>query len=239
MPLRGWWCWRPPALWGRRAAAEPKAGPAREAGLAGAGGAPRAAKRGDHPPHHLRDRLALGRSSCGRLYFRAGPRSDRSIGCSRRRRVRAGGHAGGIAPVQASLWAIDSVGLVIASSLLALKYFRAGEDVVAGGFLVFAIGEGVLLSGTAAGPSGSVPAFAAGTALWAAALALRQRPQADADLAANAGGDRGLSLRPHLGLHLRRRGTAAHLGAPALLRLSVPRGDPAGLGLDTHEDFTT
>jgi hypothetical protein len=79
--------------------------------------------------------------------------------------------------LQASLWAIDSVGLVIASSLLALKYVRAGEDVVAGGFLVFAIGEGVLLSGTAAGPSGSVPAFAAGTALWAAALALVSAPR--------------------------------------------------------------
>ncbi|HVL16882.1 MAG TPA: hypothetical protein VM387_02755 [Gemmatimonadales bacterium] len=79
--------------------------------------------------------------------------------------------------LQASLWAIDSVGLVIASSLLALKYVRAGEDVVAGGFLVFAIGEGVLLSGTAAGPSGSVPAFAAGTALWAAALVLVSAPR--------------------------------------------------------------
>jgi hypothetical protein len=78
--------------------------------------------------------------------------------------------------VQASLWAIDSVGLVIATSLLTLKYYRAGSDIVAGGFLVFAIGEGVLLSGTAAGPSGSVPAFAAGTALWAAALALVSGP---------------------------------------------------------------
>lgn len=74
--------------------------------------------------------------------------------------------------LQASLWAIDSVGLVIAASLLVLKYHRAGSDLVAAGFLVFAIGEGVLLSGTAAGPSGSVPAFAAGTALWAAALTL-------------------------------------------------------------------
>jgi hypothetical protein len=79
--------------------------------------------------------------------------------------------------VQASLWAIDSVGLVIASSLLALKYFRAGSDIVAGGFLVFAIGEGVLLSGTAAGPGGSVPALAAGTALWAAGLALISAPR--------------------------------------------------------------
>lgn len=79
--------------------------------------------------------------------------------------------------LQAGLWAIDSVGLVIATSLLAIRYFRAGSDIVAGGFLVFAIGEGVLLSGTAAGPSGSVPAFAAGTALWAAALALVSAPR--------------------------------------------------------------
>jgi hypothetical protein len=83
--------------------------------------------------------------------------------------------------LQASLWAIDSVALVIATSLLTLKYFRAGADLVSAGFLVFAIGEGVLLSGTAAGPRASVPAFAAGTALWAAGLALisgpRQLPQ--------------------------------------------------------------
>jgi len=78
--------------------------------------------------------------------------------------------------VQASLWAIDSVALVAATSLLTLKYFRAGADLVSAGFLVFAIGEGVLLSGTAAGPRASVPAFAAGTALWAAALALISAP---------------------------------------------------------------
>lgn len=78
--------------------------------------------------------------------------------------------------VQASLWAIDSVALVVATSLLALRYFRAGADIVAGGFLVFAIGEGVLLSGTAAGPRASVPAFAAGIALWSAALGLISAP---------------------------------------------------------------
>lgn len=74
--------------------------------------------------------------------------------------------------LQASLWAIDSVGLVLATSLLAVKYLRAGSELVATGFLVFAIGEGVLLSGTAAGPAASVPAFAAGIALWAAALSV-------------------------------------------------------------------
>jgi hypothetical protein len=78
--------------------------------------------------------------------------------------------------LQASLWAIDSVALVVATSLLALRYFRAGVDALAAGFLVFAIGEGVLLSGTAAGPAASVPAFAAGTALWAAALILISAP---------------------------------------------------------------
>ena len=78
---------------------------------------------------------------------------------------------------QACLWAIDSVGLVVATSLLSLKYFRAGVDIIAGGFLVFPVGEGVLLSGPAAGPGGSVPAFAAGTALWAAALALISAPR--------------------------------------------------------------
>ena len=78
--------------------------------------------------------------------------------------------------LQAMLWAIDSAGIVTACTLLALKYFRTGNDVVAGGFLVFAVGEGVVLSGAAAGPAGSVPAFAAGAALWATALLLISLP---------------------------------------------------------------
>jgi hypothetical protein len=79
--------------------------------------------------------------------------------------------------LQALLWAVDSAGLVMAAALLAIKYFRATADLVAGGFLVFAIAEAVLLSGTAAGPAASVPAFAAGTALWATALLLISIPQ--------------------------------------------------------------
>ena len=38
--------------------------------------------------------------------------------------------------VQAILWAIDGAGLVMATPLLAIKYFRTGNDIVAGGFLV-------------------------------------------------------------------------------------------------------
>jgi hypothetical protein len=80
--------------------------------------------------------------------------------------------------VQAILWAIDGSGLVMAAAVLAIKYFRAGNDVVASGFVVFAIGEGlILLSAPAAGLAGSIPAFAAGTALWGTALLLISVPR--------------------------------------------------------------
>jgi len=74
--------------------------------------------------------------------------------------------------VRAVLWAIDGASLIVATSLLALMYFRKGNDCVAAGFLVYAIGEAVMLGGTACSLEASVPTFAAGTALWSAALAL-------------------------------------------------------------------
>jgi len=80
--------------------------------------------------------------------------------------------------LQAILWAIDGAGLVMAAAILATKYLRAGNDVVASGFLVFAVGEGaILLSAPAAGLAGSIPAFAAGTALWGTALLLISIPK--------------------------------------------------------------
>ena len=44
------------------------------------------------------------------------------------------------------------------------------------GFLVFAIGEGILLSCAAASPESSVPSFAAGITLWGTALLLVSIP---------------------------------------------------------------
>ncbi len=79
--------------------------------------------------------------------------------------------------LRAVLWAIDSVGLIVATSILALHFFRKGNDVVAAGFLVWALGESVMLSGTASTLEASVPAFAAGTALWSAALLLTSVPK--------------------------------------------------------------
>ena len=46
--------------------------------------------------------------------------------------------------LRAASWGIDGVGLVVATSLLALRFLRKGNDYVAAGFLVFAIGEGVI-----------------------------------------------------------------------------------------------
>src|SRR5881296_6964 len=81
------------------------------------------------------------------------------------------------ANLRTASWAIDSVGLIVATALLSLKFFRKGNDYVAAGFLIFTIGESVMLSGTAATLVGSVPAFAAGTALWSAALLLTSVPK--------------------------------------------------------------
>jgi hypothetical protein len=82
---------------------------------------------------------------------------------------------------QASLrniaWEIDGLGLIVASSLLTIKFFRKGCDAIAAGFLVFAIGEAVMLSGQMAGLEGSIPSFAAGTALWATATLMISFPQ--------------------------------------------------------------
>jgi len=79
--------------------------------------------------------------------------------------------------LQAMEWAVDACGLVMACALLALKYHGMGSDIVSGGFLVFGIGEAVMLSGTAAGASASVPSFGAGVALWAVALLLISIPK--------------------------------------------------------------
>lgn len=79
--------------------------------------------------------------------------------------------------LRSTSWAIDSSGLVMAAALLTLKFFRKGCDFVAAGFLVFAIGEGVMLSGTAGSLPESVPSFAGGTALWATGLLLISLPK--------------------------------------------------------------
>lgn len=81
------------------------------------------------------------------------------------------------ANVRAVYWAVDSTGLIVATVILALSYLRAGKLELAAGFLVYALGEGVMLTGTSMSLEASVPAFAAGTALWSAGLAMVSVPR--------------------------------------------------------------
>src|SRR5512142_298745 len=74
-------------------------------------------------------------------------------------------------------WGIDGMCLVVASALLAVYYFRKGQDFVASGYVVFAVGEGQILSGAAMDLAASVPSFGAGVSLWAAALVLISGPR--------------------------------------------------------------
>ena len=85
------------------------------------------------------------------------------------------GLAGAFAPsavLRSLAWGVDGAGIVMASALLMLGFHRKGQDLVAAGFLVLAIGEGVILSGGAIDLDASIPSFGAGTALWAVALVL-------------------------------------------------------------------
>ena len=85
------------------------------------------------------------------------------------------GMAGTFAP-SASLrglaWGLDGIALIVAAALLTIHHVRRGNDAAAAGFLVFVVGEGLILSGAAMDLVASAPSFAAGVSLWAASLAL-------------------------------------------------------------------
>jgi hypothetical protein len=90
------------------------------------------------------------------------------------------GMAGTFAP-SASLrglaWGIDGIALVMACPLLTLRFFRMGQEIVAAGFLVFAIGESLLVSGAAMDLAQSAASFGGGVGLWAAGLVLISAPR--------------------------------------------------------------
>jgi hypothetical protein len=74
-------------------------------------------------------------------------------------------------------WGIDGVALVTAGALLLVHHFRQGHDVVAAGFVVFTVGQSLVLSGAAMSLEASAPSFAAGASLWAVSLALISAPR--------------------------------------------------------------
>ena len=88
--------------------------------------------------------------------------------------------AGSFAPSDALrglAWGIDGVSLVIASALLSVYFHRKGEDIVAAGYIVFAVGQGLVVPGSAMSLAASTPSFGAGASLWAAALVLVSIPR--------------------------------------------------------------
>jgi hypothetical protein len=90
------------------------------------------------------------------------------------------GMAGTFAPspvLRGLAWGIDGVGPVMAGALLTIAFYREGQDLVASGFLVFAVGESLVLSGAAMDLATSVPSFGAGISLWALALVLISIPR--------------------------------------------------------------
>jgi hypothetical protein len=107
----------------------------------------------------------------------------------RLRRIASGGLAVGAVfgmagsfapspPLRGLAWGIDGIALVMAGALLTIWFFRGGRDVVAAGFLVFVVGESLILSSAAMELSASTPVFGAGASLWALALVLISVPPA-------------------------------------------------------------
>jgi hypothetical protein len=61
-------------------------------------------------------------------------------------------------------WGLDGTALVVATALLTIHHLRKGNEILAAGFLVFVVGEGLILSGAAMDLQSSAPSFAAGVA---------------------------------------------------------------------------
>ena len=90
------------------------------------------------------------------------------------------GMAGTFAPsasVRGLLWGLDGVALVVAAALLSIHYLRKGNDVIAAGFLVFTVGQALVLYTAAMDLATSGPTFGAGASLWAASLYLLSAPR--------------------------------------------------------------
>jgi hypothetical protein len=70
------------------------------------------------------------------------------------------------ATLRSLAWAIDSGGLILAGALLTMYYFRKGYDVMAAGFLIFAIAESIVFSSSTTNLDDNISSFGAGIFLW-------------------------------------------------------------------------
>lgn len=82
-----------------------------------------------------------------------------------------------LASLRSLAWGLDGTLLVVAAALLAVFCLRRNLETVAAGFLVFIAGQTLVDAGSAMSLEASSPTFAAGSALWAAALLLISSPK--------------------------------------------------------------
>ena len=85
------------------------------------------------------------------------------------------GIAGSFAPTSALrglAWGVDGTAIIIACALLVVHHIRYGDELLAAGFLVFLVGESIMVATSGMDLLASAPTFAGGAALWAAGLAL-------------------------------------------------------------------
>ena len=85
------------------------------------------------------------------------------------------GMAGTFAPsaeLRGLFWGVDGTALIVGSALLAVHHLRRGDELLAAAFLVFMVGETLIVSGSAMEFGPLAPLLAAGTGLWSASLAL-------------------------------------------------------------------
>ena len=76
------------------------------------------------------------------------------------------------APLRSLAWGIDGVGLILATTILSIYYLKKGLDFTAAGFLIFAIGESLILSSSGINLDAGASSFGAGSSLWATSLFL-------------------------------------------------------------------
>ena len=74
------------------------------------------------------------------------------------------------ASVRGLAWGIDGIGLVLASALLTIYFFRKGLDLTAVGFRIFAVGQSLVLSSSGMNLDEYDYSFGAGAGLWATSL---------------------------------------------------------------------
>lgn len=79
--------------------------------------------------------------------------------------------------LQNIFYQISSMGLIVGSTFLTIKYLRKQLDTVAIGFLIFTLGEAIMTVGTPLGQVGGQAAFGAGIALYVPALLLISLPR--------------------------------------------------------------